>query len=250
MRPKANMARLLEDSPTAIYWIGFLLADGHFTKVGSAIQVSASIQDQEHLGQFSTFVGSNLRVKATECKTTLKNKEVFPQLLANYDIRHNKTYSPPILKDLGRGDDQLFPLFVGFFDGDGCINIKKDGDGYGRLRIHSSWLENLNLFSAMLNRRYGKLTKQLPIIDTRGYASWTLNLGLLRAIRAEATQRALPLLARKWDKVPQRKILEENLVKYIQNSCDSAKSIAAELNMPYGTVYGIKTGRSWRKLNK
>lgn len=242
------MAKLLDSTTVSIYWMGFLLADGHFTKKGAAIQVSVAIRDQEHLARFASFVGSNLRVNARECKTTLKNKEVFPKLLREYDIRHNKTYSPPGLRDLGLSDDHLFALFVGFFDGDGCINIKKSGDGYGRIRVHSAWLENLNLFSSLLERRFGTLTKQLPLIDTRGYASWTLNLSLLRAVRSAAQEHSLPFMGRKWDKVPRRKIMNENLVKYIQNSCKTAKEIAGELNLPYGTVYGIKTGRSWRKL--
>ena len=242
------MSKLLKGSLPAVYWMGFLLADGHFTKSGSAIQVSVALQDQDHLTRFANFVGSNVRIGLNECRTSLKNKQLFPSLIAAYDIQHNKTYNPPNLKKLELDKQQFFALFVGFFDGDGCVNIKKNGDGYGRIRVHASWFENLNFFSDLIIDRFGKLSRQRPLIDARGYASWSLNLTTLRTIRGEAVRLSLPSMARKWDKIPARKILDQELVKYIQNSCDSPKAIASELNLPYGTVYGIKTGRSWRNL--
>ena len=61
MRSKADMSKLLKGSLPAVYWMGFLLADGHFTKSGSAIQVSVALQDQDHLTRFANFVGLKLQ---------------------------------------------------------------------------------------------------------------------------------------------------------------------------------------------
>lgn len=52
MLHNANLQRLLEDTPEAFYWIGFLLADGSFSKG----RIRFAIKDVEQLYRFGTFI--------------------------------------------------------------------------------------------------------------------------------------------------------------------------------------------------
>ena len=53
---KANLEILLDGSLQSMYWIGFLLADGHFHKIGDRLRLDQDIGDISHLLKFREYV--------------------------------------------------------------------------------------------------------------------------------------------------------------------------------------------------
>lgn len=64
-----KLYKLLENSPEAYYWLGFLFADGHFTQSNRLI-LSLSIKDKEQLEKFIKFIGIQLpiKIKNNQCR--------------------------------------------------------------------------------------------------------------------------------------------------------------------------------------
>lgn len=57
-----KLYKLLENSPEAYYWLGFLFADGHFTQ-SNRLVLSVSIKDKVHLERFIKFIGIQSHIK-------------------------------------------------------------------------------------------------------------------------------------------------------------------------------------------
>ncbi len=202
---KYKVERLLEETPEAYYWMGVLLADGHFVKDKTALQIGVSDNDEDWIIKFENFIGE---VRHTNLKTgktaytfvRYHDKHVVTQLMEKFDINNRKTYFPPNLEkihDLLRNNDLFISLFVGFIDGDG--HITKNGKEL-RITNHGSWLSILTLFKNRLSEIFPCLINCK--INSRGYANFDLySWEILRKIKNKAHQLKLPILKRKWNKI-------------------------------------------------
>lgn len=129
-------------TPDALYWIGFLYADGHIEKDVPYVTVTLGEKDKGHLEKFSQFMGGYLNIReVTQSKKGAPGqvnfdykyyrvgfncKQVHSKLM-DYGFTHNKTLSldpHPLLKNSR-------DFWRGVVDGDGwlCYTGDKRADG-------------------------------------------------------------------------------------------------------------------------
>ncbi len=252
-RSKNNIEKLLLNEPESYYWIGFLLADGHFSNE-HGVSLSLSILDTEHLSRFSNFIGSEKSdVQRGMIRCLAMNRPVVDLICNKFDINSRKTYNPPnieVFKNISR--DLLLSLIAGFIDGDGSIFVNSKNDKIVCLRIkcHSSWFDNLKYFADILSPR------STVKIDKRGYVILNLaNTFELKKIKQEILCLDLPLLDRKWDRIDL-----ENVTTHEQSEISKLKAfemfnrkmtitqIAKEMGMCYKNIW--KYHQKYKQLMK
>lgn len=195
-KKKGSLLPLLECNAEARYWMGFLLADGHFS--ASRLRVALSIQDKAHLTQLQKFLrGPSIHVErdGEVCALSIMHTEAMNALRELWQIENRKTEKPPVFNHLT--SEELKDVIVGFIDGDGCVSFQT-GRNYTRIAIkcHVAWLPILQLFSDTLHSG----TSPKAHVTSEGYA--IVNI-CQKQIVTELGERAstLPALRRKWDKV-------------------------------------------------
>ena len=115
-------------TPEAVYWLGFLYADGGMTSAGKnlfTIGLTVAEKDKLHLDKWAKFIGGGVRVikrpdkKAYYCSVT--NKHLCHRLIELGVIQRKSL----ILKFPEWIDYSMAPDFMrGYFDGDGTINVR------------------------------------------------------------------------------------------------------------------------------
>lgn len=190
-RRQSDLSVFLDSDPISLYWIGFLLADGHFSNTGRII-CHLSLKDEGHLKKLADFVKSpNIHNYATKVSFSVQDKDIVPILMEKFQIKSNKTYDPPNLSSLT--EEELWPILIGLFDGDGSIWRRKSGGIQGMLKCHSSWLSVIEKLRAILPTQ-GSVIR----INNLGYAQWTLSATQLGEMNQIAKEKELPVLTRKW----------------------------------------------------
>ena len=246
MLKQYKLKKLLEDSYEKYYWLGFLLADGHFEE--KRLSVSLSIKDLQHLEKLKTYLDSPINIRKNfskcdgkmyeYCKLSVMDSLSIPILKKQYLITNKKTYKPPNLLNIP--DDFLFCLFIGFIDGDGCIQKQTNRpDCKITIRCHKSWAPILSLFSPNV-----KKTK-----DGYIYISFT-KTSVIKEFKQKAIQFNLPLLERKWDLVDLNYNSKYEIASAWQSKAVilhkegiSLKDISRILSKKYNTVYiALKRG--------
>lgn len=240
---KGNCSRLLDDTLVSFYWLGFLLADGHFSSK-NRITVSLSIKDLEHLRKLADFLDTEVKYATVklqdrehdQCKISVMHTSVIEKLKKKYNIQSNKTENPPNLESLS--EEQLFACSIGFLDGDGSIGYQyQRKDCIIRIKCHSSW-------SNVLKNMYPSFSHS---ITTDGYAGSNLsNSIIIKDIKRKCIKLGLPTLNRKWDKIDLKLVgrteISEDRKKNIHELLKqdySILEICKILNLKYSTVYMI-----------
>jgi len=189
---KNKCENLLNESLESYYWLGFLMADGHFEPRSYNISISIHNKDKSHLIKLQNFLEvESIRdfTKQNQVNIAFGGKIVVSKILKKYAIKSNKTINPPNLHSII--GDNLKAFNIGFIDGDGCITYQTGRkDSRITIRVHANWLENLKYMfnrGKIGNDGYAKLCigKYSEIIDYKNFI--ILN--------------NLPHLNRKWDKV-------------------------------------------------
>lgn len=193
--------RLLEDTPEALYWLGFLLADGHFSD-NNTISVTLSSIDTQHLNKFCSFIGHK------PCKPNGKTVGVSThdiryaqQIRTKYGIVARKTYNPPPLDIYYTLSDDLFvSLAIGFIDGDGSIALRRKGITSISIHNHNTWMSFQNMIAERLTGIIG-ISVCPSRLDKAGYANLSAGHTVAKALKLIGQRLSLPMLERKWDKV-------------------------------------------------
>lgn len=201
--PQGSLERLLEESPTAAYWIGFLMADGHFSDRRLAVKVSVS--DIEHVRSLAAWLGPNFRVKVerrgTIASLACQQPATVAALRERFDISSRKTYEPP--RALPYASEELLTAWlIGLIDGDGTVRLQTGRRGaIASLVAHASWGPLLQLVSARLGLgRVGARRGGEKNLST--YAALTISAHpQMVALKVFAGTQRLPVLQRKWEKV-------------------------------------------------
>ncbi len=158
---------LLEETNETYYWLGFLMADGHFSE--NRLSLTLGIKDVNHLEKFAKFIGCNLRIYETNTSVSLMDTKYIPKIREKFNIVNDKTYNPCNISNINNYD-LLMSLIIGFIDGDGSIRlVYKRKDASLAVKCHSSWLNNLQF---MVNIIYSK-TAEIIInsrLNNQGYA--------------------------------------------------------------------------------
>lgn len=194
---KSDVSVLLMEECLSYYWIGFLLADGHFGEK-NILKVTLSSVDKEHLIELQKFLNiANMQTERNGKYLTLKTMDtkLVSQIKKKFDISNQKTYNPPTNLDFIKNKDLLLSLIIGFIDGDGCIANKKKAFSL-TVKCHGSWLNILEKFAKEINPETNAK------INAAGYAYFTIcNVPLLQNLKKEVLRLKLPVLKRKWDKI-------------------------------------------------
>ena len=208
-----KIKNLLNKSPECYYWLGFLLADGHFSK-NNRLTLSCSIKDKKHLIKFVRLLNLNTNI-IKDRTITLNNKEYRQNVIKimdtntllkvknDLDINNQKTYNPPNIEIYKKLSSQLFfPLLVGYIDGDGMISNQSNRDDcFIRIKVHSSWLDFLIMIRERLEYEL-QINIPKPKINKGGYALLTLcNIKVCRFLKNIILDNKLECLHRKWDKI-------------------------------------------------
>lgn len=247
-----NINRLLEDTHFSYYWMGFLLADGHFSKQNRLV-LSLSIKDIKHLEKFKDFIEykNNIRKDFIKCYLAVMDNFNIPILKNKFDIKSDKTYSPPNLNIFHNiGNELLLSLVIGFIDGDGAItNQSGRTDNTLRIKNHSSWLDILVYFYEIISR-LSNVNFPVPKINKSGYAEFRCcNMNVLKFLKNHTIKYKLPVLERKWNKIDLNRISmydtanerREKVIK-LRNDGLTYKRICA--------IIGITKGRVSKILNE
>lgn len=271
------MEILLKQTPTSLYWLGFIFADGWFDFKTKGIGVHVSADDEDHLQLLCDYVeskmytdkGANSGFNATTVfvRTQFRDKDSFEILVERFGLQPKKTYNPPtkLIRVLDTCSDDLFLSFMlGFFDGDGCIvSVPSQNSLTMRFQNHISWKFLLDFFEKRLYEVYPyhkttTLTKELITRNGNHTAMLCLaRYSLIEDIRNIGIRLELPLLTRKWEKVEtfmeQRQIkMRDGQIKAKRNRrwLDSEiELLKANLDKPSSELVELFEGRTYNSIN-
>lgn len=240
---KHKLQNLINGSLEAYYWLGFLLADGHFSKTNRLV-VALQQSDRNHLEKMKTFLGvGEVTIRESKLNPPVAQYSVMDVatirfLKERFSIVSNKTVCPPDLACLS--PEELFAVSIGFIDGDGSIRFQTGRtDAQLTVKCHASWQKTLEyMFNTSVR------------INNEGYAYFAISDNTrLREIKTKAIQLKLPLMERKWDKIDvhreSRMVVAQrrySQVRALYEQGTSLINIARQLNLKYTTV--------WQLLNR
>ena len=198
---------LLKNTHETFYWIGFILADGSFTK--NRLKLTLAIKDEDHLKKLanklniktsSYFVKLNSK-KFKYCSLSCMDTLNIPVVIDKFDIKNQKTYNSP--SSLGNfSDDLIMSIFIGLIDGDGSITNQSGRDDCSlRFHTHESWLSYYQQIAIFLKKKTG-LKIKMPYIGKDGYMVWTIaDHKVLFYLKKFVISNNIKILNRKWDKI-------------------------------------------------
>jgi hypothetical protein len=196
----SSLAPLLEDNHLSFYWMGFLMADGHFDSKNKRLGVTLGYKDMEFLEKLAVLLGCKINTYARSpnpiIQLSVTDVTNFDLLVKKWDLKSNKTKFPP--SDLPEMTQEYFFSWVtGFIDGDGSIET------HGSAGTIVSGTEWGHILAAISNRLD---CPNLKIRKASGFSNETsLRLRLLakplKILKIHALSRTLPILERKWNRV-------------------------------------------------
>lgn len=240
-----EISNLLKETPETYYWIGFLMADGHFDKDRGSVALGISNKDIDHLKKFSKLINAKVLVGKNYSRVNRQDKIIVPKIIDKFNISNRKTYEPPVVNI--DNDDLFLSFIIGFIDGDGCIDSRTQGI---EITCHKSWGDNLNKWFAriwILSKciSNGKNKKPEVIMQKRleGYSGRPAIYARIRTnnntfcmfLKNKAIKMHLPILTRKWNRICD---------KYSRNKSDRLKNIIIDMSKSGMTGYAIyKSGK-------
>jgi hypothetical protein len=249
-RSKNKLSNLLKNSYIAYYWLGFLMADGHFSRKES-IKLSINKKDLKHLEKFALFVNGYISSERENSVYTvnLMDKRVVKFLKKKFTISHIKTYIPPKIRIFKKmTDNQFLSFFVGYVDGDGSIIYDKSKNRFFMslccyftwTKIYCYFLKRLTkILNCQIKSKVSVRNRKTNFSEFTKYTSLQINkIDFLQKLKNHTIRLKLPILKRKWDlidltKISRQKTIEKNIEKIGQLAKDghTKLSIAAQLEI-------------------
>lgn len=205
---KNKLEPLLTQNNFNSYWLGFIMADGHFSN-RNELKISVSTLDFGHLKILGDFLNVNINKNKAQvygkyianesCMLSVMDVKTLPLLKEFFNVSSNKTYNSINISKLQK--KHYLSFLCGFIDGDGCITQSKTGKvNMLRIQCHSSWIDILMIFSTYLTQTFNFNPKVK--IDKQGYANFAMyrNKEIL-TLKEEMLKLKIPYLKRKWDKI-------------------------------------------------
>ena len=218
-RRRSDLSILLEETHLTYYWLGFLFADGSFSKL-DRLYFSLSIKDKEQIYKFKEFInyygeyrfGKNKNGKIVSIGISSQDQIKVKYLKEKFSISNRKTYEPCNLKNIP--EEFFLSWVVGFIDGDGSINYQTGRkDCFIKIKLHSSWLENLQFISNFIAEKLS-LIPNVARINAKGYANVNFtHYKIPIFLKKHAIQHKLPMMARKWDRIDLNFVSRYDIIK-------------------------------------
>ena len=128
---KVNDDYFINQNDKMAYFLGFLMADGNVSSTDNKIQICLSEEDADFLEIFYNEIGGSPIAHYTQnngkqkiCRWQCLSSKIKKDLIY-YDVIPRKTGFAKIPTNLRK---DFYPDFIrGYFDGDGCIWIEKNG---------------------------------------------------------------------------------------------------------------------------
>jgi len=223
VRGNCEISPLLDRTPEAFYWLGFLLADGHFYVKERRGCFALAEKDGSSVYKFAKFIScpdvkSGIR-KAFGKKYPYKYVSFYSKSLEKlcnkYSICGNKTYNPPNISSVYGDKNLTIAMLVGLIDGDGGIYKQKNCKvSYSSITGHISWKNFYEEMSDYLNLNFNVENNKIQpncytkIIDKntdKGLKKYIClfirNYSFLKFLKKEAIKMKLPVMKRKWDNI-------------------------------------------------
>jgi hypothetical protein len=159
--PKWDYKKLLEISKESMYWSGFLLADGCFSKEQRKVKisVSSSIVDKEHIIKFANWLNTSNKLYFTKdncCSLSVYSKRYIPEIMSFWNFSFRKTYTPYEVPSCIINHEYFKYFIVGLIDGDG--SVVKTGNTYKiSITQHISQKEFLEVLNYYLDNNKHKV---------------------------------------------------------------------------------------------
>jgi hypothetical protein len=234
--------------------LGFLVADGYVYPSGF-LTITTTEKDKEHLIELGNLIRCEVKssIRQTnylklptkyyvlQCAGQKFGKKLYELFYSN---GKQKTYHPPDLHFL-KTPEQFLSFFIGFFDGDGCVDSRKNGQVKGlQIEIHSNWLDKLNGFQQILEDLG---IRSRVRISSRKFALMRINhYDDIVKIKKFAITHRLPILGRKWNKINEKKErIPYKSDKHLSQIIDllekgiSIRQIAKQFDVCAPTIYSI-----------
>lgn len=226
-----KLEKLLEETSETYYWIGFLLADGHFDYKKSRIRISLSIKDKDHLKKFCNYIErkKDFRYYSRNGKEYINleigNKKVFSELILKFNIYSNKTKNPPNIDILSKLDIDLnICLFIGFIDGDGYIFKRQNSGSLINIQVDKTWLNVLDFYRKLINEKFKYQIPKAKICN-RGHSTLLIgNVSLVKNIKTFAIIHNLPYLDRKWQLIDENYLTRKETTDFYINEVSKLRS--------------------------
>ena len=217
-RPRNNVSSnldiLLNNNLESFYWMGFIMADGSINLGKGSLKISVAETDIAHLAKFKYYVdcinpiGNHSQSKNAFGVNNLSvislyNKSIIQKISDKYNLKQKKTYNPPDHKIFEQFEiDEVLSLIIGYIDGDGCIY--KDKKGYISIQIvsHESWMPVFEFWRKCLVEKFGK---KIPLVKINSSKLSQLNFSnkqIILELKKFVEDNNLPVLERKWNKIP------------------------------------------------
>ena len=206
---KCDLSPLLNETPEAYYWIGFLLADGSF--IDGRIKFHLKLGDSSQVEKFAKFinwVGNFDDRGELGIGVAAKHTSIVNALVKKFDIKEKKTYNPP--ETILNHDKNLLKYLIGgFIDGDGNISRQTGrNDSFIRIKLHSSWEKILKEFCEIIG-----YDKSHVKINNNGYAELVISDSrVISKLKKTLVDGNVPLLERKWS------IIDDNFISRYEKS--------------------------------
>ncbi len=244
---KGSWDNLLSGTPEALYWVGFLYADGYINHNDWRLSVRLAPIDQGHLVRFAAFLGypaTRIKFYRGYPSLDLRHSRI-PDVVARYDFRPSKTYNPPYL-DLEY--EEVVPLLAGLIDGDGHVERRTETQAVVTLGMHQAWGSTLRKLRSYLYRLLecedlskGEGLRYYKDRDTDMVRMSLADNYVLVLLKRAVKGLDLPALRRKWDRVPDKFSARSEF--YILRECirerlgrgESMTSVARSLGKNYSS---------------
>ena len=201
----ANISKLINGTNESYYWLGFIMADGHFSKA-NRICINLCKKDLAHLKKFANFV--EYTGDLIKPSITISYNKIKDELYDKFRISNNKTYEPCLLDKLS--GEAFFSFIIGFMDGDGTINKK------GNLYVvsHKNWFDNIDSMLRFLTNKYFCSINKSGLV-----VGGISNIETMKSIKTKILKLELPILNRKWDRVNFNKLSKSEKHELYKDEC-------------------------------
>lgn len=124
--PKWDYSKLLTITEDSMYWAGFILADGCFSKEERKVKlsVSSSIEDVEHISKLKNWLNTDNKLyysKDNCCSFSVYSKKYIPEIMNFWNFSYRKTYVTYNVPDYIINHEYFKYFIVGLIDGDGSV---------------------------------------------------------------------------------------------------------------------------------
>lgn len=247
-RAKSKLSNLLNGTPEAYCWVGFLFADGYINHKDLRLSLRLSLDDEEHLERFREFIECSLSIKTyrNACSLDLRGNAGITSLINKFDFKPRKTYNPPDIKLIP--DEMLIPFLTGFIDGDGHIEQRTKTQSVITIGCHVAWFDVLVTLKTRLYSQLG--CSDLDKVTARKYNDKGTNMVRVSIANNYVLVRLgqivrhlnLPMLVRKWNKLPtllskrsEFYLLKGTIVTMLQGGASTAE-ISRKIEKPYSAT--------------